>query len=508
MSEDESRSGEDLRSAAAHGLRWSALSRPLTEIVQLGGIVVLARLIAPGEFGRFAISVIAQEVALLLVTGGLSIALVQRKALGGEHAQTGMAMALIAGVALSALTFLAAGTIVAPIFGARTALLVRLMSPLCLIEALSTLPMVTLRRRMAFRRLSEIEVINAFTRVAACIVLAVAGLDGKALVLGILVGALSATVVACISAPPPLPRLHLAAARELLGPAARLWLATISWLGFANVDYAIIGARLGPLSTGYYYRAYTLAVEYQGKISAVMNEVGFPVLARTASTADLAVLYRKMIRVSTVIVFPMLVLLALAAPELVPFLFGSRWDGAVVPAQILALGGASMIIFNAVRTLFMATGRTSALVGFGWTQFLLYGSTVLLVAPLGITAVAIDAAVVHGVFAVIAYALMLRGTDEHPLARLWDDIAPAAISCVGLAAVAWPVSLALSAAGAPRPLWLAALGIVALPAYLGTLRLCFPETWRAQCAALARVLPSDRRLTAVKRRLATAAALH
>ena len=141
---------------------------------------------------------------------------------------------------------------------------------------------------MAFRRLSEIEVLSTLARVAVCIGLALIGLSGEALVLGVLAGALAATVIAWISAPPPLPRLQRAAARELLGYGVPVSLASISWIGFSNVDYAIIGARLGALQTGFYFRAYTLAVEYQSKVAVVMTQVGFPVLARTRSAAELS----------------------------------------------------------------------------------------------------------------------------------------------------------------------------------------------------------------------------
>jgi len=117
----------------------------------------------------------------------------------------------------------------------------------------------------------------------------------------------------------------------------------ISWVGFSNVDYAIIGARLGALQTGLYFRAYTLAVEYQGKLSIVMGQVGFPVLARTRDAAELAHLHRQMVRLLTIVTFPLLVLLAIGAPVLVPFLFWSCWVGEVVLVQILALGGASTL---------------------------------------------------------------------------------------------------------------------------------------------------------------------
>jgi lipopolysaccharide exporter len=498
-------SGEELRTAAADGVRWSAISRPTIEIVQLVGIVLLARLIAPVEFGRYAVASIVAEVASLLVAGGLGAALVQRKRMDREHLQTGVAIGLLGGIALTALILAVASLIVAPIFGAHTALFVRLLAPLCFLEVLGSVPVSILRRRLAFRRLSVIEMFSNVVRVVACIALALAGLGGEALVLGLVAGALAGATAAWISAPIPFPRLRLKAARELVHIAGPISLATVSWVGFYNVDYLIVGARLGPLQTGYYYRAYTLAVEYQSKISLLMGQVGFPVLARATGVDELARLYRQMIRLLTIVLFPLLALLAIAAPVAVPFIFGSRWSAAVVPTQILALGGASTIIFSAVKTVFMASGRVGVLVGFGWTQFLLYGLSVFLVAPLGIVAVAVDAALMHALFAILSYAVMLRGSTEHPLRRLWSDVAPATVSCLGLVAVAVPVSLALTAAQTPAFLWLTALGLVALPPYLLTLRICFPATWRAQCTALERILPGHSRLSRVKQRLAAAA---
>jgi lipopolysaccharide exporter len=503
---DDSPSGEELRAAAAHGVRWSAIARPTVEIVQLASIIVLARLIVPAEFGRYAIALIAQEVLYVIGAAGLSDALIQRKRLDREHLQAGMAIGLLTGIALTGLTLVAASLIVSPVFGAKTAMFVRVMAPLGLVAALGAVPISILARRMDFRRLSEIEVLNTVVRVAASIALALVGLGGEALVLGILAGSLLAMAFAWVSAPPPAPRLLRQPARDLLDYAAPVSLASISWVGFSNIDFAIVGARLGPLQTGYYFRAYTLAVEYQRKIAIVMDKVGLPVLSRASGPAEIAQLYRRIARTLTIMLFPLLVLLAIAAPVLVPFLFGPRWDPAVLPTQILALGGASAVLFNAVETVFKATARTRALMGFGWTQFILYGVTVFLVAPLGITAVAIDAAVVHTLFAIIAYVLMLRGTTEHPLRRLWSDIAPASVSCLGLVAVALPASLALTAARLPAVLWLTALGLIAVAPYLLTLRICFPATWRTQCAALARVLPEHRRLNGMKRRLTAAAA--
>jgi O-antigen/teichoic acid export membrane protein len=493
---------EALRAAAAHGVRWSAVTRPVVEVVQFGSIVVLARLIVPAEFGRYAIALIGQEVAYLIVAGGLSSALVQRKTVGREHLESGMAIGLIAGGALAALTVLAASTIVAPVFGARTALFVGLMAPLCVISGASTVPMATLQRRLAFRRLSEIEVAGTVTRVAVSIGLALAGAGGAALVLGVVAGSTATGALAWISAPGPMPRYRGKAARELLRFGAPVSAASVSWVGFRNVDYAIIGARLGAVQTGLYFRAYTIAVEYQSKIAVVMGQVGFPVLARARDGEELKEFYREMVKLLTLAVFPLLTLLAITAPTAVPFLFGPRWGAAAVPVQILALGGASTVVINAVGTVLMASGRVRALVGYGTAHFVVYGLTVMLVVRYGIVAVAIDAAVVHTLFLAGAYGLMARGTRDKALRCLWEDVAPATVACAGLAAVTLPASIALTAAGAPAAVWLAAVGATAPAPYAATLRLCFPETWRKGRAALRRILPRSNRQSAARPRRA------
>jgi lipopolysaccharide exporter len=501
---DDSPSVDELRAAAVHGIRWSTISRPLTEVIQLVSIVILARLISPAGFGRYAVALIAQEVGYIIVSEGVSSALVQRKSIGRVHLQTGMALGLLIGVGLTCVMLVASNVIILPIFGARTALFTRIMSPLCLVSAASMVSTALLRRRMQFRRLSEIEVISTLVRVVVCISLALTGMGGEALVLGMVANGLTMASIAWVSAPPPLPRLNLVAARELLAYGLPASLAAVSWVGFNNVDYAIIGARLGAFQTGLYFRAYTLGVEYQKKVSVVMSQVGFPVLSRTSSERELADLYRQMVRLLTILLFPLLVLLAIVAPVLVPFLLGPQWTGAVAPTQILALGGASTLVIDAVGTVLMATGRTRALLGYGIGHFLTYGLAVYLVVPFGVVAVAIAAAIVHTLFLVVAYVIMLRGSPESPLRRLCYDIAPAVVSCLGLVVVVLPASLALSAAHVPAVVSLAVVGLIAAPPYLITLRICFPATSRNLRRIIEQILPGHRRLRWAKRRLAAA----
>jgi lipopolysaccharide exporter len=481
----------DIRTAALRGLRWIVIARPAVEIMLLGSMVALARLIPPAEFGHFAIATLISGLGVVSAAS-ISTALVQRPELEREHLQAGFAIALLAGAALFGLTLLAAKFLVVPVFGARTAYLVRLSAPGSLIAAAGAAPQATLQRELAFRRLSLIDVVGSGLRAFGSVGLALAGLNGTALVVGVLAGITVGTVLACIWAPPPLPRLRLRPVRDVLNYGLPAWMASVSWIGFQNCDYAIVGARLGAVQAGYYFRAYTLGVEYQKKVSQVMASVGFPVLARTKSPAEMGELRSRMVRLLTLLLFPLLALLVVTAPVAVPWVFGHAWAPAVAPTQVLAVGGAATLVIDAVGAAMMAAGRARALLGFGWAHFATYALAVFITAPFGLTAVAASAAVVHTAFVFVAYVLMLQGTQERAGPRLWADVAPAIISSLVLLAASVPVSIAMSAAHAPVPLNLAAVALTAAGAYTLTLRTGFNPAWTNIVSFLGHLLPHRR----------------
>jgi lipopolysaccharide exporter len=489
----------DLRAAAVHGVRWTAMARGTVEVVLMASMILLARLISPAEFGYFAVAIIAQELAIVITAEGIGTALVQRATVDREHLQAGLWLALAVGLVLTVVTLVAASVVVAPIFGARTAEFVRLSTPLFLIAAAGTVPMALLRRRLAFRRLSMIDVGTSTMRVGVSVALAIAGLEGESLVFGGIAAGLTTTLMAWGSAPAPWPRLRLSAAREVMSYGLPASIASISWVGFRNCDYAIISARLGAVQAGYYFRAYMLAVEYQKKISIVMGQVGLPLLAR--SGAEMSALRGQMVRLLAILTFPLLAVLTITAPELVPWLFGAEWAPAVVPMQILAVGGASTLIIDTVGVTLMASGRPRALLGFGFGHFGVYAVAVLIATPFGLAGVAVAATVVHTAFLGVAYALMVRGTSERPLRSLWTDVGPATVSCLGLVAVAAPASVALSAAGTPTLVQLVIVTLAALAAYALTLRLTFPASWAEIVTVAQRVLPSAPRLPRPRRPL-------
>jgi O-antigen/teichoic acid export membrane protein len=483
------RTNDELVAATRAGLRWLTYTRVVLELTMLVAMVVLARLIPPSAFGVFAVVLIVQELAMSVPAEGIGSALVQRRSIQPAHLQAGLAVSLLMGTTMASVTVVLALVAIDPLFGHETAQLILVASPCFIIGAIVAVPMAVLRRRLDFARLSQLDLAGTLARLTATVSLAFAGLDALALVLGSLLAFLVILAGACAIVRPPMPRWHRQEIRDLLGYGRPASLAAFAWTGFRNGDYAIVNYQLGAAQAGFYWRAYQVGVEYQRKIGTVMMQMAFPVLARTTSRHEMLALRQRMVLLLTVVLFPLLALLVLLAPTLVPWLFGPQWEPAVLPTQILAVGGAASLVSDTLGSTLQAAGRAKALLGFGVAHFGVYVAAVVIVASQGLVAVACAGVVVHSLFLVAAYQLTLGGRGGLVLRTMWDDLAAAGVSCAGLVAVALPTAWAMKRWDAPTTLHLAAVTAAGGVAYLVVLHTLFPAAFADLIRVLRRVTP-------------------
>lgn len=456
------------------GLRWTMVARPFIETANLLGVAVLARLVTPADFGRWAIAMIVLTLATV-PTQAVQYSIVQRDHIDRDHLKTGLTLTILLGLAVCAFCFAASYTIVPNVFDARTAMLVRLTIPSSFINSVNTVQIATLTRRLEFRRLSLLDMMITVGGTGLAIPLAATGLNGEAIVLGLLGASSVGYILLCCWVRPPVPNFRLGSARDLLRSGFSAASGAASLVGFQNCDYVIVGARLGALQAGYYFRAYTLGVVYQKKVSQVMMSLGFPVMSRSTSDDEIAHLRRRMLHIVTLTLFPLLTVLAIVAPRFVTWFYGPAWHAAIVPVQLLTIGGAAMLVAEAVIVSLLASGRARAVAWWGWGHFLAYGAGVFAVAHLGLPAVAGAAVVIHTVFLIVAYLQLHHGSPRRAFNALAADILPALACSVGLAAVALPVSVGASRLGIPTLPYLLMTSLAGGAGYLLSLRLWFPS---------------------------------
>jgi O-antigen/teichoic acid export membrane protein len=469
-------------------------------VLSLVAGVLLAHLVPPAEFGRVAVAIVVSEVALALANQGIGSVLVQRRALDREHVESAALLALLVGAALTLLTFFLVPLATTPLFGEPTTELFQLFSPAFLIAAVGVVPLSMLERELNFSRISVIEITTVLVSAVTSVGLAIAGLGAEAYVLGSVTGLTVWAVLLLVFGPRVFPRWHRRQIREVAHFGLPAGLASMAMVGYGNVDYAVLGAMLSPAEVGFYYRAFTLGVQYETKISNIVARLALPVYSRTESLDHLRNVRSRVVRLNAAVVFPMLTLFIAVAPELVPWLFGERWEPAVLPAQILAVAGMARMINNGTPALVLAAGRPRALLAFNLYRLVALAAVVVVAVPYGLTAICVAVASFQVITLVGSYRFMLGRLVGVPLRQLLGDVRGALAASVILLAAALPLTRVLSEGSLSRPLTVVVVCAAGAPIYLLVLRLLAPETWNDMLLLARRVLPQ--RLQPKKLRLA------
>jgi lipopolysaccharide exporter len=486
-------SSDDLKRAAVSGVRWTTAARGASELISLVSAVVLARLVAPSEFGEAVVPLIFVPLAVIFTFEGLGSALVQRKEIDQTHVEAAMLASLATGVGLSAATFLLADPVGGQLFGKASAELLQLISPVFLLAGLGAVSRGLLWRRLDFRRVSMIEMISLALGAISAVGMAVAGLAAEAIVLGALIATAVTAFLLLVSVPPPLPRFHRQALRDVTGFGLPASAAGLTYVAVSNATLAVAAVRLSAAQVGFYWRAFQLGVVYQDKVSGIMMRLAFPIYSRTSDIDELRRFHERATRIHAATLLPLLSLLIVLAPDLVPWVFGERWAPAAGAVQILAVAGMIAAVLTGYPQILLAAGRPRALLVFNLVLLSLYAVSSWIAAPYGITALALTVVGVHVAMIVAVYGVLFRRVLGIPIGRLVSDLLPAIACSLALLAAAAPLAGLLRNAGAPVPLLAIAVGAVGALVYCSALRSFFPVVWNDVVQLIVRVLPDGAR---------------
>lgn len=484
---------ESLKSATLSGARWVGVSRIVAEVFALATTVLLARLVSPAEYGTAVVVLILPMLASILTFEGFGAFLVQARTCTREHVGSAALLSIASGAVLMVLVFLLSPLVAEPVFGPGTSRLAQLCAPIFLIASFAEVPRALLQRRLNWKWLNLTEVIQLIVVSVASLTLAFAGLGSEALILGAVIGAVAVTVVLMTVAPSGLPRWDTESAKSVVKFGVPAAVAGLSATLHRNVTFLVLGGRVSPEQVGLYWRAYQLGVEYQFKVSNIAYRVAKPVLTRAERMEDLREMRTRLLRINTTLIFPLLALLVVLAPDVVPWIYGSDWTGAVEPAQVLAVAGIWTILLAGIDAPLMAVGRPGALAVFNVVMMVAAGATAWFTAPMGITAVAVGMAVCQLVLLLGGQFFLLRRVIGVPMRESVGESA-AALACSGVLVLATlPVADVLREWLGPLPLTVT-IGALGLTVYAACLRIVSPPAWGDLRTLFVRVIGARRLL--------------
>ena len=479
-----------LGDTAVEGVRWMGIARLVGDAAAFGASLVLARFIAPAEFGYAAAALSLAAIASNFAASAFGAPLVQFPTLRRAHVETAMLLSLTAGLTFVALAPILAALAVQPLLGTRVADLFLLSIPMIAASAVAAVPRALVQRALDFRRIAAIEVVGLLGGTAVSVLLAtVAGLEGAAIVLGLVTLHVLTLALLLVYAPWTWPRWGGAAvATSLVRFGGSVGTASVLATVSASIDYVVLSARMSPASVGFYWRAFMLGMTYPLKISNVMLSVALPVYSRASSADEMRRLRLRVMSVNAAALFPVLVTIMVTAPVLVPWLFGATWEPAVVPTQLLAGAGMAAALITGTWAYITALGKPQYLPPMNLVAIVGLGGTAYFAAPLGLVGVCACMLGYHLLFLCVNHFWLLHRVGGIELGDLFRDAVPPLVSCVPLAAAGLASMRLLEAADAASVVVLAVTVPLGLAAYAATLRLAFPGTWHSLLDVTRRVL--------------------
>ena len=329
-----------LRTRLAAGARWTISIRVVERIIGFVSTLILARLLAPQDFGVVAMGTAIHEILAAITAFGFSQALIRMHRRNHAAYSTAFTLQVITGSAI-ALVLVASIPLAARWYGdPRVTDVLVILALTSFVGGFRNAGMVRYERALDFRPFFVIALARKISSFSIGAICALIWGDYRALLAGMLLGAIVETGIT-YRLTRFRPRFTLSRWRELLGFSV-WWLGsqTATMLGRRGQD-VLVGQRLGAESLGQYAVALDLATMATAEIVYPVMRAMYPGYIRMRD--DPGRLFSAYVRVWGVIALlaiPAAAGTACLSPMITDVVLGPKWAAAAPMMALLAAVGA------------------------------------------------------------------------------------------------------------------------------------------------------------------------
>lgn len=421
-------------------------------VIRVASILLLARMLTPGDFGVFAIVSTFVGIAGLLCELGLATATVQRSVITTGQVSTLFWINVVAGALMTL-----AGLLGAPLLGllyedARVEAMCLLLSLSPLLGALGVQHLALLQRSMRYRELALIGVLSVALGNAAAVTAAFHGHAFASLAIGFLVSRLVTTLfawLACRWRPGrPQPDAVVAEMLRFGGYLVGFGLLGLVGTGLHNV---LLGLAAGAEGAGLYYRAYSFVQLAQGMILDALAVVAVVALSHVKDQPEeFRRQYLGYARVVCTLCAPLGAFGCVFASDLIPLLFGAQWTESAPLFAVLSLGIVFYALAYSTGWIYISTGNTRRMMQWGLIGWTLVITGTLVGVPLGLQGLAVAQALTTALVFIPCMPLAFRGTPLTMRALLENAWRPVLAATAAALAVHLALQAMLPAPGLAR----------------------------------------------------------
>ena len=339
----------------AKGVAWSFSEKLLSMVVQMVVSIVVARQLAPADFGVMAIMTFFTSVALAIVDSGFSQTLIRKTNPTDEEYHSVLIFNIVVSLVLYSILTAAAYPIASLYDSPEIWTIAPVLFLVLPINSLCVVQTVMYTREFRFALLSKIVFLASLISGAVAVVMAVMGCGIWSLVAQrLLMMGIKAIAFWSIRRWRTSARFSFAVIKAMAPFSLRLLATDLIASIYNNVAQLFIG-KINTSTLGFYAQAQKLKdLPVTSTVQAVQG-VTFPALSKIKEdSAKFAEGYLRIERLLGFILFPIMLGFVAIAPDMFMLLLGEKWMPTVPYFEILALSGLcyplAIVSYNVLKT--------------------------------------------------------------------------------------------------------------------------------------------------------------
>lgn len=376
-----------LRNEAIKGMSWAAIEKFTSQAIAFILGIIMARLLAPADYGVIGMTGIFIGIAGTLVDSGLGTALIQKKEKKKDDYSTLFVFNFGISTLLYLILFIAAPWIAefykTPVLKDVT----RVITFQLVLNALFNAHYTKLRIDLQFKAMSIMSLVSQILTGCVGVFFAFIGWGVWALVWQTIFSCIIRGLMAVAYLKWWMPGTGFSkdSFRYLFGFGSKILASSLINTIYGNVYTLIIGKKFTPDEVGHYTRGGQLATFPANVTTDILVSVNYPILARLQDdNAKLVNAYRKMLTVPLFALYPILVGMAVLGEPFIGLLLGEKWLPCVPFLQIIAIGAMFTPLTHVNLNLLYVKGRTDLVLKLEIIKKTIAFSIVFLTIPFGI----------------------------------------------------------------------------------------------------------------------------
>lgn len=326
----------ELKDKAISGVKWNAIGRFSTQGVNFIIGLILARLLSPSDYGVVGMVGIFFAIAQTFIDSGFGSALIRKNDCTDTDYSTAFYFNVIVGLVCCILLWIAS-PFIADFFNTPILKdLVKVMSLNMFVSSFAIVHGTKLTHAVDFKSQSIVNLLTAVLSGTMGIFMAYKGFGVWSLVFQQLIATvLRVVLLVAITKWFPKRLFSKASFKYLFNFGSKILTASILHTIYANMTTLIIGKFYTAKDLGYYSRGESLATYPSTNITGILQSVTYPVLSKIQDDDEhLIQSYRKLISMTSLVIFFGMFLLAALAKPLIVTLLTDKWLDAVIYLQI------------------------------------------------------------------------------------------------------------------------------------------------------------------------------